>query len=64
MISRPQKLKNGPGSMRNNMEVLLGAVESNTRHKAILTLAKRKGISYEEAQQYQATRIAQSRLAK
>lgn len=57
-------MKSGPGSFNKNVRVLMGKVESTGRHKAILTLAQRLGVSYEEAQQYQAERIAQSREAK
>lgn len=50
--------------MRPNMELLMGKVESSGRHKGILTLAKRHNLSYEDAQAYQAQRIAQARLSK
>lgn len=63
MIKKKQ-LGTGLKSYSGNIQILLGPVESVKRHKAILTLAKRKGLTYEQAQQYQAQRIAESRAAK
>ncbi len=57
-------LKNGPGSYNSNVNLLMGKVESAGRHKAILTLAKKMNVSYEDAQAYQAKKIAESRLNK
>lgn len=58
------KLKKGKGSFDHNVGVLSGEVVSPGRHKAILTIAKKYGISYEDAQQRQAQKIAQARELK
>jgi hypothetical protein len=49
--------KNG---IRGNVKELMGDVLSPIRHKAILTIAKKNNISYEEAQYKQSLRIAKS----
>lgn len=59
-----KKLKDGPNTFDHNVGVLMAGVDSVKRHKAILTLAKRLGLSYEDAQAYQAQKIAQAREAK
>ncbi len=55
-------LQKGPGSAQSNYNELMKPVLSPGRHKAIETLAKKHGISYEAAQAHQAKRIAESRL--
>lgn len=57
-------LVKGPGSIRKNVIELMKGVESASRHKAILTIAKKYNISYEDAQFRQAQRIAQSQARK
>jgi hypothetical protein len=49
--------KNG---IRNNVNELMSNVESPIRHKAIITLARKHNISYEEAQFRQALAISKS----
>jgi len=61
---KKQTLKRGPGSMQHNMVLLSAPVESAARHKGILTLMEKHNLSYEDAQLYQAQRIAESRLKK
>lgn len=48
--------KNG---IRGNVQTLMSSVDSNSRHKAIITIARKNNISYEEAQFKQALRISQ-----
>ncbi len=57
-------LRKGPGSAQANYNELMKPVLSPGRHKAIQSLAKKHGISYEAAQAHQAKRIAESRLNK
>lgn len=57
-------LKPGKKNMKANIQELMGKVESSARNKAILTIAKSRGISYEEAQMAQARRIAQAMAHK
>lgn len=57
-------LAKGAGSIRKNVKELMSGVESPARHKAILTIAKKNNISYEDAQYKQAIRIAQSQARK
>jgi hypothetical protein len=59
-----QKLSTGVNSVRPNVTLLMQPPESASRHKAILTIAKKNNISYAEAQFRQATRIAQSQARK
>ena len=47
----------------NYRELTTQPILSASRHKAITTLAKRKGISFQEAKAYQAQRISET-LAK
>lgn len=58
------KLKKGKGSFDHNVGVLSGEVVSPGRHKGILTLAAKMGISYDDAKAYQAQKIAQAREQK
>jgi hypothetical protein len=53
-------LKKGLKNANKNFAELMGGVESSSRHKAILTIAKRKRISYNQAKEYQANKIVQS----
>jgi vacuolar-type H+-ATPase subunit F/Vma7 len=57
-------LLKGAQNMRSNIKELMSGVESQSRHKAILTIAKKNNISYEEAQMKQAIRIAQAQARK
>ena len=51
--------------MRSNFGVLMNnPVESESRHKAILTIARKNGISYDDAKQKQALRIIQTQARK
>ncbi len=50
--------------MRSNYNELMNNIESPGRRKGIETLARRKGISFEEAQHYQALKIVQSQAKK
>lgn len=57
-------LKKGPTSIRSNVKTLMEGVESDSRHRAILTIAKNKNMTYEDAMFHQAQRIAQSQSRK
>lgn len=57
-------LGKGVNSIRKNVAELMSSVESQSRHKAIMTIAKNNNISYEDAQYKQAIRIAQSQARK
>lgn len=57
-------IKTGPGSMIKNMNELMTGDMGATRKKAIKTLAKKEGISFEEARKRQAFAISKSQLTK
>lgn len=57
-------LKTGPANMQSNYTELMNNIDSPGRRKAIETLAKRKNISFQEAQHYQALKIIQSQARK
>lgn len=57
-------LAKGPNSIRRNVNELMKGVESSSRHKAIMTIAKKHNISYDDAMFQQAQRIAQSQARK
>jgi esterase/lipase superfamily enzyme len=57
-------LKKGTGSMQANMTELMTNIDSASRRKAIMTIAKKNNISFEEAQYRQAQRISESQLRK
>lgn len=57
-------LKQGAGFIRQNVRELMKDVESEKRHKAIMTLAKKHNISYEDAQYRQSLRIAEALARK
>ena len=57
-------LAKGPSSVRQNVRELMNSVDSESRRKAILTIAKRNNISFQEAQYKQALRIAQAQAKK
>lgn len=57
-------LKPGIKNMKSNFNELMTNVNSASRHKAILTLAKKHNISYAEALKRQAIRIVQSQAVK
>lgn len=59
-----QYLKKGPGSVRQNVNTLMAPAVSQARKKAIITLARKHNLSIEDAQFYQAQRIAQSQARK
>lgn len=50
--------------MQSNYTELMNNIDSPGRRKAIETLAKRKNISFQEAQHYQALKIIQSQARK
>lgn len=54
-------LKKGTENMRTNYNELMANVDSPARRKAIMTIAKKHNISFEEAQHRQALRIIQSK---
>lgn len=56
-------LKSGAGSIRYNINELMGKVQSPSRRKAITTLARKHNITRQEAQLFQAQKIAQ-RMAR
>jgi len=51
-------LAKGPKSINKNIKELMSGVKSEGRHKAIMTIAKKHNISYEDAQFRQAKKIA------
>lgn len=57
-------LKKGLGSIRSNMQELMGKVNSPTRKRAISTIAKTRNLSRKEAQFVQAKAIAVSQSRK
>jgi len=57
-------LKQGPGSMKKNITELMTGEMSPSRKKAIKTIAKKEGISFEEARKKQAFAISKSQLRK
>jgi len=57
-------LKKGAGFIRQNVRELMKGVDTEKRHKAIVTLAQKHGITYEEAQYRQSLRIAESLARK
>ena len=58
-------LKTGVKNMRSNFNILVNKpVESEARHRAILTIAKKNGITYDQAVERQAIRIIQSQARK
>ena len=57
-------LKNGPENMRSNYNELMNNVDSASRHRAIMTIAKKHNITYEAAKHKQALRIIQSKASK
>lgn len=58
------KLAKGPGTVRQNVSVLMQPARSMARKKAILTIAKTRNVSRADAQFIQARRIAQSQARK
>lgn len=58
------ELKKGLGTIRDNVTTLMQPVQSKSRKKAIVTLAKKHGISRSDAQFHQAVRIAQAQAQK
>lgn len=57
-------LKKGPNTIRGNVRELMQPVQSAARKKAVLTIAKKHGISRKDAQFKQALAIAQSQARK
>lgn len=60
MPPQGQQLKKGLGTVRSNVAILMQPIRSQSRKKAISTIAKNNNISRQDAQFRQATRIAQS----
>lgn len=54
-------LKTGTNSIRQNVRELMSSVDSPSRKKAIMTIAKKNNISYKEAQFKQAIAIAKTK---
>ena len=57
-------LKKGQGTIRANVTELMKGIQSPARKKAIATIAKKYGISHQEAMFRQAKAIAQSQAKK
>lgn len=57
-------LQTGPNSIRSNVSELMKSPQSAARRKAIITLARKHGISKEEAQMRQALAIAKHQARK
>ncbi len=57
-------LSKGPKSINKNINELMKGVESPARHKAIMTIAKKHNISYDDAMLRQAKRIAEFQANK
>lgn len=57
-------LRKGAGFLKKNMQELMSEDVGSSRKKAIATLAKKHGISREEAKKRQAFAIAKSQLSK
>jgi hypothetical protein len=57
-------LQKGPGTIRANVIELMKGVESQSRKKAITTLAKKYNISRKEAMMRQAIAISKSQARK
>jgi hypothetical protein len=57
-------LKKGTKNMQSNYNELMTNIDSPARKKAIMTLAKKHNITFEEAQHRQAIRIIQSQARK
>ena len=57
-------LSKGLSSIRGNMQELMTNIESAGRRKAIVTLARKHNISFEDAQFRQAKAIALSQARK
>jgi len=54
-------LQTGPNSIRSNVTELMKPARSTARRRAILTIAKKNGISIRDAQFKQAKRIAETK---
>lgn len=57
-------LKKGPTSIRGNVKELMTGQVSQTRQKAIATIAKKRGVSPDEARFIQARAIALSQARR
>jgi len=60
----PPQLKKGQGTIRANVKQLMEPPRSQSRKKAIITIAKKHNITREEAQFHQAISIAKSQAKK
>ena len=57
-------LQQGPGTIRANVSELMSSVKSQSRMKAIDTIARKNNISLEEAKFKQALAISKSQARK
>jgi hypothetical protein len=57
-------LKTGTGSVRENYALLMSEPVGPTRKKAIQTIAKKYGVSFEMAKMEQALTIAKAQVTK
>ena len=64
MPNTPPFLSTGVGTVRSNVAQLMKPPRSQSRKKAILTLARKSNITRADAQFRQAIRIAQSQARK
>lgn len=58
------QLDKGPGTIRKNVTELMGQVQSQSRKKAIDTIARKNNIPRKEAQFRQALAIAKTQASK